>query len=231
MGRLRRLHKGRSSPLHEVEETIAALHEELEFTLNFAHAMVVDENYHSAAGAIDEQRRSLAKASLKMEQALRKPEVERAKVRARVALAGVAATLALASGAFAAFGPPGRAPARETQMQAIEQASAALTKAAEITDPAQLQAIVVSAQQTILEAAQLAPTDPAFTQTLLDSVEKLQTVIRANPNLPAPVRERAQEVAAEVTETLEQVAEVPVTPEEVPEDEAPSEAPSETPSV
>ena len=55
MGRLLHLRKGRS-PLHAVEETIAALHEELEFMTNFAHAMVREENYRAAAQVIDEQR-------------------------------------------------------------------------------------------------------------------------------------------------------------------------------
>jgi len=218
MGRLLRLHKT-PSPLHAVEETIAALHEELEFTLNFAHSMVLDENYHSAAEVIEEQRRSLANASEKIERALREPERDRAKFRMRVALAGVAATLALASGAFAAFGPSGPKPVQQVRLEAIQEANEALAKANQASDPAQLQALVVSAQDSLLVAAQVGSTDdPTVRRHLLESVAKLQTVIRRNPQLPSQVRERAQDVA----DTVQQVV-VPEVPEEQPsEPEAPA---------
>jgi len=220
MGRLLRIHKS-PSPLHAVEETIAALHEELEFTLNFAHSMVRDENYHSAVEVIEEQRRSLADASLKIERALQKPERDRAKFRMRVALAGVAATLALASGAFAAFGPSGPKPAQRTRLEAIQEANEALSKANQISDPVQLQALVVSAQDSILAAAQVGRTnDPTVTRTLLESVAKLQRVIQRNPQLPQQVRQRAQDVA----DTVQQI----VVPDEAP---AEPEAPAESPSV
>src|SRR5687768_3110699 len=117
MGRLLRLRRGRS-PLHAVEETIAALHEELEFTTNFAHAMVREENYRAAAEVIDEQRRSLVRATDRIERAMRAPEIERSRMRARAALVGLAAVLALGSGAFAAFGP-GSKPPTQAKIDAI----------------------------------------------------------------------------------------------------------------
>jgi hypothetical protein len=226
MGRLLHLRRGRS-PLHAVEETIAALHEELEFTTNFAHAMVREENYHAAATVIDEQRRSLVRASQRIERALRAPEIERNRMRTRAALAGLAAVLALGTGAFATFGPRSAPPTSE-RIQAIQDASVALDAAVEMSDPVALTQIVGGAQEQILQAAQTAAVgDPEVKATLLDSVKKLQKAI-ANPNLPAKVRARAQEVAEKVQEIV--VAE-PETVSEPAEEEAPSETPSEAPAA
>ncbi len=222
MGRLLRLRRGRS-PLHAVEETIAALYEELEFTTNFAHAMVREENYYAAAEVIDEQRRSLVRASTRIERALRAPEIERSKMRTRAALAGIAAVLALGTGAFAAFGP-GFGPQVPTRVQAIHDVGEALDAAVEMSDPIALRNIVVPAQGQILEAAKTAGGDPEVKAALLATVKKLQKVI-GNPNLPAQVRERAKEVA----EAVEQI--VVAAPETIVDstEEAPEEAPSEAP--
>jgi hypothetical protein len=198
MGRLIRLRRGRS-PLHAVEETIAALHEELEFTTNFAHAMVREENYHAAATVIDEQRQSLARASERIERALRAPEIERARMRTRAALVGLAAVLALGSGAFAAFGPDSAGPG-QSKVEAIQDFSDALEAAVAVSDPIALSAIVAPEQERILTAAKSAASDPEVAATLLDSVKQLQKVM-SNPNLPAPVRERAKQVA----ETVQQI--------------------------
>src|SRR5437867_3997581 len=103
MGRLIRL-RHRRSKLYAVEETIAALGEELESTLNYAQAMSRQENYQAAAEIIEEQRRSLARASERMHEAVAAPEVAHSRFRVRAALAAVAATLAIASGAFASLG-------------------------------------------------------------------------------------------------------------------------------
>jgi hypothetical protein len=210
MGRLVRLGKPRS-PLHAVEETIAALHEELEFTTNFAHAMVREENYRAAAEVIDDQRRSLVRASDRIEAALRAPAIERSKMRARAALVGLAATLALASGAFAAFGPASTAPT-QAKIDAIQDFSDALEHAVAISDPIALSAIVAPEQERILAAAQTAASDPEVKATLLESFQKLQQVI-GNPNLPAPVRERAKQVAETVTQIVEAVPEATDAPE------------------
>src|SRR5881296_2330645 len=101
MGRMVRLGRGRS-PLHAVEETIAALHEEMTYSLNFANAMVREANYRPAAAIIDEQRLSLIHASEAIGDALRRPEVARTRSRVSAALAGLAAAVLLGSGAFAA---------------------------------------------------------------------------------------------------------------------------------
>ncbi len=210
MGRLVRLGKP-NSPLRAVKETIAALHEELEFTTNFAHAMVREENYRVAAEVIDDQRRSLVRASDRIEAALRAPAIERSKMRVRAALVGLAATLALASGAFAAFGPASTAPT-QAKIDAIQDFSDALNHAVAISDPIALSAIVAPEQERILAAAQTAASDPAVKATLMESFQKLQQVIR-NPNLPAPVRERAKQVAETVTQIVEAVPEVPDAPD------------------
>jgi hypothetical protein len=207
--------------LHAVEETIAALHEELEFTTNFAHAMVREENYRAAAEVIDEQRRSLVRASDRIERALRAPEIERSKLRTRAALTGLAAVLALGSGAFAAFGPGGASPPTRARIEAIQEFSEALDAAVSISDPIALSAIVVSTQDRILAAAQTASEDPEVKATLLDSVKKLQKVLN-NPNLPAQVRERAEQVA----ETVKQIV---VDPEPLPEVEDAAEETAEEP--
>jgi hypothetical protein len=200
MGRLLRFGRG-NSPLYAVQETIAALHEELEFTTNFAHAMVREENYRAAAHAIDDQRRSLVRASEWIERALRTPEVERAKMRARAVLAGLAAVLALGSGAFAAFGPGATTPPTQAKIEAIQDFSDALDAAVAVSDPIALSAIVAPEQERILAAAVSAASNPEVKATLLASYKKLQQVI-SNPNLPAPVRERAKQVAETVTQIV-----------------------------
>lgn len=202
MGRLLHMRKSRS-PMHAVEATIAALYEELELTTNFAHAMVREANYRAAAEVIDEQRRSLARAAARIERALRVPEIERTRMRARAALAGLAAVLALGSGAFATFG--GRsAPPAGSSIQAIQDIADALEAAVQMSDPVALSNIVDTAREQILAAAQGAAGDPLVNASLLDSVKKLQRVMR-NPHLPAPVRERAKEVA----ETVQQIVAAP----------------------
>ncbi len=202
----------RRSPLHAVEEAIAALHEEINFTLNFARAMVREQNYRAAADAIDQQRLSLLRASRSIERALSAPEVERRRLRARVTAIGLAATLVLASGAYAALGPMREPRAPDTKVEAIEQASEALTRASEISDPLELQAVMGGAQDTVLEVAQAtpaAPTDPKVARSLLKFIRAQRSLLRRNPYIPAQVRERAQEVA----ETVEQiVVEAPVVP-------------------
>lgn len=231
-----RLRKGRS-PLRAVEETIAALHEELEFSLNFAHAMVREENYHAAADVIEEQRKSLTKAADRIDHALRGPEIERRRVRSRAALVGLAAALTLASGAFAAFrAPTAQSPVRTQSIEAIQEASNALEMAVQISDPVALEAIVAGAQAQILEAAIDSSGDPMVTEQLLDSVQKLRTVIQANPNLPKPVREAAQAVAKQVTDIVVSVPEATKdttesTTETAPSAPAEAAEPAEAPSV
>lgn len=232
MGRTFRLRRGRS-PLHAVEETIAALYEELEFTTNFAHAMVREENYIAAAEVIDEQRRSLVRASNRIERVLRAPEIERSKMRTRAALVGLAAALALGTGAFAAFGPGSNVP---TKVQAIQDVGDALEAAVEMSDPVALRNIVVPAQGQILEAAKTAASDPQVKAALLDTVEQLQKVI-GNRKLPAQVREQAKEVVETVqqivgeTPTLVETEEVDTSEEQVPEEQVPEEAAGGAPAA
>lgn len=227
MGRLLRLRRGRS-PLHAVEETIAALYEELEFTTNFAHAMVREENYRAAAEVIEEQRRSLVRASDRIERSLRAPEIERTKMRTRAALAGLAAVLALGSGAFAAFGP-GSTPPTQAKIDAIQDFSDALERAVAVSDLVALRAIVAPKQERILAAAGSVASDPEVKATLLDSVRQLQQVIR-NPNLPGAVRERAKQVAETVQQIVVSAPEAPETVEPETEETA-GEAPASAPSA
>ena len=227
MGRLLRLRKGRS-PLHAVEETIAALYEELEFTTNFARAMVREENYRAAAQIIDEQRLSLVRASDRIEHAIRAPEIERTKLRTRAALAGLAAVLALGSGAFATFGP-GSTPPAQAKIDAIQDFSEALEAAVAVSDPIALSAIVAPEQERILAAAQSAASDPEVKATLMDSVQKLQQVI-GNEELPAPLRERAKQVAETVQQIVAPTVPVPIEPETDPDANTSSTAP-EAPST
>ena len=222
MVRLLRLRRGRS-PLHAVEETIAALYEELEFTTNFAHAMVREENYRAAAQVIDEQRLSLVRASDRIEHALRAPEIERTRLRTRAALAGLAAVLALGSGAFAAFGPGSTQPT-QAKIDAIQDFSEALEAAVAVSDPITLSAIVAPEQERILAAAQSAASDPQVKATLMDSVKKLQQVI-SNPNLPEPVRERAKQVAETVQQIVAPEVPAPSEPEADAEADTSSAAP------
>ncbi|MGH2794494.1 MAG: hypothetical protein ACRDKG_09325 [Actinomycetota bacterium] len=209
-----------------MEETIAALHEELEFTTNFAHAMVREENYRAAAQVIDEQRKSLVRATDRIEKAMRAPEIERSKMRARAALVGLAATLALGSGAFAAFGP-GSTPPTQAKIEAIQDFSDALDAAVAVSDPIALSAIVAPEQERILAAAQSAASNPEVKATLLASVEKLQQVI-SNPNLPARVRARAQEVVETVQQIVVSAPEVEAPIESETEVEKDTEVKSET---
>ncbi len=206
MGRLIRLRPRRGS-FYALEETIAALHEELQFTLNYAQAMVRDRNYRAAAEVIEEQRRSLVVATRRIERAVAPEAPVRRQARVRAALVGVAAAMALASGAFAAFGPASsKAPATATRIQAIEEASQALHAATDITDPQTLQLIVGDAQETILAVANLNSADPAVKLSLLESVRRLQTVLQ-NPNVPQKVREQAERVAEAVQKIVVDVEE------------------------
>jgi hypothetical protein len=204
MGRLIPLRR-RRSPLYAVKETVAALNEELEFTLNYAQALTRDQSYHAAAEVIEEQRRSLALATERMEQAVMAPAAAQTRSRVRVALAGIAAAVAIASSAFASFGTAAHKPAPQNpRIEAIHQATAALASTTTISDPATLQAIVFDAQQTILEAARAVPSDPNLKQSLLDSVEKLRAVAR-NPNVPARVRQQAKKAAEAVKKIVVEV--------------------------
>src|SRR3989441_7123441 len=225
MGRLTRLGR-KSSPIYAVKENVAALAEELEFTLNYAEALTREKHYHAVAEVIEEQRRSLARASKRMERAVSEPEGGN-RARVRVALAGVAAALAIASSAFAAFGPTSQSrptTGRNTKIEAVDRATAALAKATGISDPVTLQAIVVNAQETILEVAQSGPSDPGLKRSLLDSVLNLQRVIH-NPNVPAKVREQAKRVAEQVQKI---VVSVPDSSESSPE---PTTTATPTPSA
>jgi len=208
MGRLIPLRHRRSN-LYAVKETVAALNEELEFTLNYAHAMTRGEHYHAAAEVIEEQRRSLAVASERMHEAAAAPQAGRSRVRVRAALAGVAAAMAIASGAFASLGGTTTPrPQANPRIQAIQQATAALSHTSAISDPLALQSIVVQAQNTILGIAQAAPSDPAIKRSLLDSIEKLKTAV-GNPNVPAKVREQAKRVAERVEKIVVATADAP----------------------
>jgi hypothetical protein len=205
-----------------VEEAIAAFHEELEFSMNYAHAMVRDENYRAAAEVIEEQRRSLLRTSQTIERALARPEIERRRMRLRAAVSGLAAALLIGSGAFAAFGPGSQPPVRDTNVQAINLASESLSRADVISDPQALQELFGGAQETVLEVAQAAaPADPTLKQSLLNFVRTQANVLRRNPHIPDQIRERAANVAKTVEEivTEEPVVEL-IIPEEVPEDDA-----------
>jgi hypothetical protein len=224
MGRLYRLPRRGQSPLHAVEEAIAAFHEELEFSMNYAHAMVRDENYRAAAEVIEEQRRSLVRTSQTIERALARPEIERRRMRLRAAVSGLAAALLIGSGAFAAFGPGAQPPVRDTKIQAVDLASESLSRADVISDPQALQELFGGAQETVLEAAhaaQAAPADPTLKQSLLNFVRTQDNVLRRNPHIPDQIRERAADVAKTVEEivTDEPVVEL-IIPEEAPEDDA-----------
>jgi hypothetical protein len=189
-----------------VKETVAALNEELELTLNYAEALTRDKSFHAAAEVIEEQRRSLARASEHLENVVAASEHSSRRPRIRVALAGVAATLALASSALAAFGPAAHHSEQNARIEAIQNASDALTRATGMSDPIALVAIVSDAQQTILEVAQAVPADPRLRRPLLDSLEKLQRVVQ-NRHVPATVRAQAQQVAETVKQIVVEVPE------------------------
>jgi hypothetical protein len=178
---------------------------------------------------IEEQRRSLARASERMREAVAAPEVAHSRLRMRAALAGVAATLAIASGAFASLGGLTHQPAENPRITAIRQATEALNQSTVLSDPATLQQIVVSAQNTILtvaQASQASPSDPAMRQSLLDSVAQLKSAAR-NPNVPAMIREQAKKVAEKVEKIMVVSTPEPETPEKPAEtDSAPSPSPS-----
>jgi hypothetical protein len=225
MGRLYRLPRREQSPLRAVEEAIAAFHEELEFSMNYAHAMVRDENYRAAAEVIEEQRRSLLRTSQTIERALARPEIERRRMRLRAAVSGLAAALLIGSGAFAAFAPGSPQRPRDTKIQAINHASESLSRADVISDPQALQELFGGAQETVLEAAQAAPADPTLKQSLLNFVHTQANVLRRNPHIPDQIKERAADVAKTIEEivTEEPVVEV-IIPTEAPEDAAGGEA-------
>jgi hypothetical protein len=231
MGRLIRM-PARRSTFYAFEETIASLHEELQLTLNYAHAMVRDKNYRAAAEVIEEQRRSLARATKRMEKALTPEAPVRRQARVRAALVGVAAAMALASGAFAAFGPSSSKPtAPGSRIEAIQQASEAYTAATTISDPVALQQIVGDANQKILDIANSNPTDLLVQRSLIESVRRLQTVLKTNPNVPASVREQAKQVAEHVQDVVEAADETTTETKTETETNTQSSAPAAEPSV
>jgi hypothetical protein len=195
----------RRGSLYALEETIASLHEELQFTLNYAQAMVRDRNYRAAAEVIEEQRRSLVVASKRIERAIAPEPPVRRQARVRATLVGVAAAMALASGAFAAFGPAQHAPGTRSKIQALEDASQALSAATEIPDPQTLQLIVSDANEKIMAVASLNSTDPAVKLSLLESVRRLQDVLQ-NPNVPQRVREQAERTVEDIVVDVEERA-------------------------
>ena len=226
MGRFKRPRHRRSS-LYAVKETVASLNEELEFTLKYAHAMTQDENYGAAVEVIAEQRRSLARAHKRMHDAVRGMEAPRGRLRVRAALAGVAATVAIASGAIAGMGGGTVRTDTNPGIRAIRQATAGLTDQTAIADPLAFQALALQAQDTIIQIALRSPSDPALQRSILDSVEKLERVMR-NPNVSAKVREQAKKVAEKVVEVVVLVPEVP---EETEEPASTQPAPAPSPSV
>ena len=216
MGRISRLRR-RRSPLYAVKETVAALNEELEFTLNYAEALTRDKSFRAAAEVIEEQRRSLVRATDRMEQAVAATEPTRNSTRIRVAIAGVAAALAIASSALAAFGPGAHTTLNpNAKIQAIQEANVALTRATGISDPLALQAIVATAQQTMLDVAQAAPSDPRLRRPLLESVDRLQKILRRNPKISATIRAQAQKTADTVKQIVVEVPDSPETSSEQP---------------
>jgi hypothetical protein len=231
MGRFKRP-RHRRSTLYAVKETVAALNEELEFTLKYAHAMTRDENYQAAVEVIAEQQRSLARASKRMREAVVEPDADRGRFRVRAALAGVAATVAIASGAIAGHGGGTLHSEKNPGIRAIRQATAALTEATAISDPVAFQALALQAQERIIGIAIRSPSDPALQLSLLDSVEELREVAR-NPNVSAKVREQAKKVADKVEEAVVLVPEAPEAPEAPEESTAdePAPAPAPSPSV
>lgn len=228
MGRFKRPRQRRST-LYAVKETVAALNEELDFTLKYAQAMTREENYQAAVEVIAEQRRSLARASKRMHDAIG-PGAAWSRVRARTALAGVAATIAIASTAIASIGGgafQSEINPRVHAIQRIQQATQALTEGTAISDPLAFQALAVQAQETIIGIALDSPSDPAVQASLLASVAKL-TKVGQNPNVPARVREQAKRVAENVQEVVVLVPESA----EAAEESAPSEpTPAPSPSV
>ena len=200
MGRLLGFRKVRS-PLRAVEEAIAALHEELAFSLNYAHAMVRDENYRAAAEVIEEQRRSLIRTSEALEEALRRPERDRNRHRVQAALAGLAAAVLVGSGAFAAWGP--QAPPSSGRVQAIQQASEALSRASAISDPQALTTLVGAAQDAVLTVAETASADPAVKRSLLEFVQKQTEVLQQNNHIPALIRAKAEVVENKIKDVVE----------------------------
>jgi hypothetical protein len=226
MGRLIRLRPRRRS-FYALEETVASLHEELQLTLNYAQAMVRHENYDAAVEVIEEQRRSLVRATERMQAAFAPEVPARREARIRVVLAAAAATLALAAGAFAAFGPAthGRV-AADSKIETLRGVSAALSLASSSKDPVRLGEIVGDAQSKILAAALASPADPAIKQSLLESVDKLRSVLQ-NPNVPDKVREAARQAVKKVEEIVPDAD----TPEPTPPASTDTTAPKPEPSV
>ena len=233
MGRLIPLRR-RRSPLYAVKETVAALNEELEFTLNYAEALSRGSDFRAAAEVIEEQRRSLQRASDQMHEAMMEPARQRTRSRVSVAIAGVAAAVAIASSAVAAFGPHAQPTAEQNpRVVAITQATASLAQTTTISDPATLQAIVIDAQQKILAAAEGAPADPNLRAPLLDSLAKLRAIAR-DTSLPAKVRAQAKRAAETVKKIVVAVPETSSSPSSstssTSSESSPSSSTSTTPS-
>lgn len=204
------------SPIRVVEETIAAIYEELSFSLNYLAAMLEQGNGRAAVEVIEEQRRSLARRAAAAEAAI----VPRRRRRLGAAMVGLAATMLLASGAFAGWHLH-RAPPGAGGPQAIRLASQALRTAITTEDPQALRQLVGEAQETILALAPQAATDAGVRANLALLLEQQTRLIRVNPHVPADVRRRAHEVETAVREEVEKAGSVDEPKAEEPKTEQP----------
>lgn len=220
MGRLVRFSRSRS-PLPEFERAIATLNEELALSLNYARAMVRGENYLAAVEVIEEQRRSLSRASTVIERIVCRPR--RHRLRTRSVLAGLAAAVLIGSGAFAAWGP--RDPAEAGGIEAVRDATEALRAASRTDDPQELRALVGSVHRSLLALAPKAATDPEAREAL-DDIQKLrEEFFSSHPNVPADLLE----LTRLVTRRVQAVLQSPPSPAPLPKGPLPPPPPPPSP--
>jgi hypothetical protein len=174
----------RPRPIPEVESEIAHLTEELSLTAAFVSAMERQGAYRAALGVLDEQQRRVASSERAMVAALAKPRTH----RMHAALAGVAAVLMFASGAFAgyrAFGPD------NTQHETlIHSASAKLAEAATASDPTQVEALVGQVHDELSSLAPGALSNTAMREDVQGLLEaELQLLAQRAPQASGLVQQ------------------------------------------
>jgi hypothetical protein len=193
--------KGRRSPVPPIEHAIASIYEELGLTLNFVASMIEGESFHSALEVIEEQRRSLRRRL----SALSAPK-PRHRQRTVAALA-LAAALVFGTGAFAGIAIiRSESPLAPKGPAAVRVATQALRRAIATHDPQALRELVGQAQTAMLQLAPTAVIDTQIRTQLKGLISQQRQLMKLNKSVPTDVMKRAEELARQVEESLEQAS-------------------------
>jgi len=168
----------------EVQAQIAQLEEELSLTAAFVKVTQRSGDHRAAIGAIEEARSRVAQSERVMIREFARPR----KHKIHAAMAGIAAVMMLASGAFAgfrAFAPS--APGAKDRL--IQAASAKLTQAASTTNATQKAALVGQVHESLSALSEAALQDGAVHEDVKSLLEQELQILRNVPGSSALVKQ------------------------------------------